>query len=249
MIIVNVSGGKDSQACLKMAVKERGSENVIGLFNDTQWEHPLTYGHIATMRDLYDVKIVTISAGSVPDQVRKYKRFPDGKSRFCTDNLKIQPSKAFLKEFAKTNKGVEVWLGVRSDESHQREKRYAAFDPEKRYYPHQVMPSKYPRYLGLKLGIRIRLPILHWSTAQVLEYLDGQENPLYRQGFDRVGCFPCLVGGDRSKEKAFFHDEFGENQFRIVAKLGQEIGRSVWTSKGCSRKYTEELTACDICSI
>ncbi len=45
-IVVPVSGGKDSQACLKMAVSEVGADHVIGLFCDTQFEHPLTYAHV-----------------------------------------------------------------------------------------------------------------------------------------------------------------------------------------------------------
>ena len=38
--IVPVSGGKDSQCCLKLAVDEFGSDQVIGLFCDTKFEHP-----------------------------------------------------------------------------------------------------------------------------------------------------------------------------------------------------------------
>lgn len=35
-IVVPVSGGKDSQACLKMVVEQFGADQVIGLFCDTR---------------------------------------------------------------------------------------------------------------------------------------------------------------------------------------------------------------------
>lgn len=252
MIVVPVSGGKDSQACLKMAVEKHGAAAVLGVFCDTQWEHPITYAHIDRLRSLYGVKVETISAGSVPDEVRKRGQFPGGTTRFCTDNLKIKPTKKFLRDLAKKRRfweTIDVWYGMRSDESRDRANRYAAIDPDRVYNPHQVMASKYPRYFGTKLGIRFRLPIINWTSAQVFEYLGGDENPLYAQGHDRVGCFPCLVSGDKAKEKAFFHDDFGTEQFRTVSQLGKEIGKSVWTSKGCNRKYEGELSPCTICTI
>jgi len=64
-IVVPVSGGKDSQACLKMAVSEVGADHVMGLFCDTQFEHPLTYKHIGTLSELYNVRIKVVTAGSV----------------------------------------------------------------------------------------------------------------------------------------------------------------------------------------
>jgi 3'-phosphoadenosine 5'-phosphosulfate sulfotransferase (PAPS reductase)/FAD synthetase len=41
------------------------------------------------------------------------------------------------------------------------------------------------------------MPILDWTNKQVFDYLDGEHNPLYNAGFDRVGCFPCLASGDK----------------------------------------------------
>ena len=82
MCIVPVSGGKDSQACLKMAVKEFGSDNVLGFFCDTKFEHPKTYAHIKYMAEFYSVKIITANSGNVLQQISKNKRFPGGGARF-----------------------------------------------------------------------------------------------------------------------------------------------------------------------
>lgn len=99
-IIVPVSGGKDSQACLKMAVQEYGAKNVLGLFCDTKFEHPETYRHISFMRILYGSYIHTVCGGDVLSKSLKYNRFPGGGARHCTDELKIRETRIFLKEFS-----------------------------------------------------------------------------------------------------------------------------------------------------
>lgn len=245
-ILVPVSGGKDSHACLKLAVQEHGSESVRGLFCDTRFEHPLTYEHVATLEVLYGVQIDYINDGSVEDRCIQFGRFPGGGSRHCTDYLKIRPTKRYLAALGKCN--VEVWYGMRNAESAERKARYIGKIDSELYMPHEVMPSKYPKYLGNN-GIRFRMPIIDWSVSDVKEFVgDENLNPLYAQGFDRVGCFPCLAGGDRAKEKAFQHDDFGRKQYKKVMIVSEKIGKSIWTSKG-GKFRNESDQGCLICSI
>lgn len=245
-IIVPVSGGKDSQACLKMAVLEHGAENVKGLFCDTKFEHPLTYAHVDKMRGLYGVEIDTANGGDVLSKSRKYGRFPGGGARHCTDELKIKMTKLYLKWIGLLYGECEVWYGMRVDESAERSKRYAFKDPDDLYMPHEVL-AKYPKYLG-DMGVRFRLPICDWTRKEVMDYLGGEENQLYAQGFDRVGCFPCLASGDKWKIKAFEHDEFGKSQRIAVKLIEEEIGKSVFTS-GIGFKYDNDAQGCLICAI
>jgi len=249
--IVPVSGGKDSQACVKLAVAEYGSDAVEGLFCDTNFEHPITYKHVDKISELYGIKINTVCAGSVEIQIKKYKRFPGGGARFCTEELKISPSKRFYNDFSRGNGGFEVWYGMRSDESPERKKRYQGKACDDIYPPHEVM-SKYPRYLEDQ-GVMFRLPIIDWSEREVLDFLDGEENPLYGQGFGRVGCFPCLAAGDRHKERAFQFDEIGKKHLEMVRDLEPIVGRSVFTSKGGQYRndsgQTDCFEGCMICSI
>lgn len=244
--IVPVSGGKDSQACLKMAIEEFGSEHVVGLFCDTKFEHPLTYAHIEKMKVLYGVDIVSVSGGDVLQQSRKNKRFPGGGARFCTDSLKIRETRIFLKEYSETFGGVQVWYGMRTDESSERAKRYEFRDPDDLYEPHVVI-GNYPKYLG-KNGVRYRLPIVDWYTDEVMSYLDGEHNPLYDHGFTRVGCFPCLAGGDKSKIKAFEFDDFGKQQLIDIKMVEEEIGKSVFTA-GIGKRWDDDSQGCRICEI
>lgn len=250
-VIVPISGGKDSQACAKLAVEEFGSHAVNGLFCDTNFEHPLTYEHVDRISNLYGIKIHKVCAGSVEEQIRKYKRFPGGGARFCTKELKILPSKRFYLDFVAANGPFEVWWGMRAGESSDRRKRYANKLDGELYQPHEVI-SNYPKKLG-KLGVTFRLPILNWTEQDVFNLLNGEENPLYSKGFSRVGCFPCLAAGDRHKERAFQFDEVGREHFLLVRGLEPLVGRSIFTSKGGQNRndgvQLDCFTGCTICSI
>lgn len=249
-VLVPVSGGKDSEACLRLALQSHPASAVRGLFCDTKFEHPITYEHVEGMKTRYGVRIDTVNAGSVEEQCLKHKRFPSFAARFCTEELKIRPTKRYCKALAIEQGGFEVWYGMRSQESAQRKTRYAGKVCDELYDPHDVM-TKYPKYLG-KLGVMFRLAVLHWSEADVLDFLDGDQNPLYSMRgedgnllFDRVGCFPCLASGDKAKEAAFRFDETGVFHQAKVIRISAQIGKSVWTSKG----GIERNDACALCTI
>lgn len=245
-VLVPISGGKDSQACLKLALQHFAPSEVRGLFCDTQFEHPETYSHISRLGQSTGVRIDRVCAGDVLERSERYGRFPGGGSRHCTDDLKIKPTKRYCKTLAERQGGFEVWYGMRFGEGTERRTRYAGKLPGEIYQPHEVMPSKYPKYLG-RMGVRFRLPVLDWSALDVLEFLDGGEHPFYALGFDRIGCFPCLAAGDASKEKAFAFDDFGRRQLDKVRATSARIGKSIWTSKG--GKFRNEQQGCLICAI
>ncbi len=234
--VVPISGGKDSQACLKLALQQFDKSEIVGLFCDTKFEHPLTYAHVDTIRTLYGVRIDVVNDGDVLSLIRKYKRFPSDAARFCTDHLKIQTAKRYYMDLAALQgAGFEVWYGMRRAESHQRAERYAGTISDEIYPPHLFMPSKFPKYFE-KRGVLIRLPIVDWSTDDVFEFMSGELNPLYARGFDRVGCFPCGAGGDRQKTQAFAHDDFGRSQRIKIVQVANEIGKNFLTTRAYGSK-------------
>ncbi len=246
--VVPISGGKDSQACLELALKDFTKNEIRGLFCDTKYEHPLTYKHIEWIAENYGIIIDTVCGGSVIDKVKKYKRWPGGGSRHCTDELKIRETKIYLKNLAESQGiGFEVWYGMRWDESTERRKRYADKLNNELYPPHEVMRNKYPKYLA-KMGVMFRLPILDWTTAEVFDFLGGRHHPLYDKGFWRIGCFPCQAAGDAAKEMAYTYDEFGAQQYAEALEVSKYIGKSLWTSKG-GKARNEGNQGCVICSI
>jgi 3'-phosphoadenosine 5'-phosphosulfate sulfotransferase (PAPS reductase)/FAD synthetase len=242
--VVPLSGGKDSQASLMLALQKFSAENIIAMFCDTGFEHPETYAHVIKTANENNVVLVTLSAGTVQSVCTKYKRFPGGGARHCTDELKIRPSKYFYKELSKINGGFEIWYGVRVQESAERAARYKFKVSDELYAPHDYMPNKYPKYLA-KSSVSIRMPVLDWSKSEVLEFLEGKQNPLYAAGFDRVGCFPCLAAGESHQMKAFYFDETGRRHYEIAEQIAVIAGRDVLQSK----KYRGQGPGCALCSI
>lgn len=55
-------------------------------------------------------------------------------------------------------------------------------------------------------GVRVLNPIIDWSDDDVWSYLHSrgiEGNPLYKEGWKRIGCVGCPLAGRRARELAF----------------------------------------------
>ena len=55
-------------------------------------------------------------------------------------------------------------------------------------------------------GVRVLNPIIDWSDEDVWSYLASrgiEGNPLYKEGWTRIGCVGCPLAGRRARELAF----------------------------------------------
>ena len=175
-VIASVSGGKDS-AALVLALRE-AEIPARYVFADTGWEHPDTYRHIDTMRERLSIHIDVVgAAGGMVGRAETRAGFPTRMARWCTDELKIRPIQEYHNAVVdKTGKDTIAALGVRADESEAR--------------------SKLPAFgLDREWDGLVWRPLLNWSVIDVLEIHHRHRlpmNPLYKRGYDRVGCFPCI---------------------------------------------------------
>lgn len=174
--IVQFSGGKDSTALVLWARAHFG-QAFTPLFCDTGWEHAITYAYIEHInRSVLDGRLVTVKStkyDGMEDLVEKKGRVPSAKARFCTEELKIFPTRDYLRTLSDD---CVVYQGVRADESDER--RAAG-----------------PRLWSDVYDCWVNRPLIRWSAAQVFEYHDQhgvEPNPLYKLGAGRVGCFPCI---------------------------------------------------------
>lgn len=229
-VLVAYSGGKDSQACLIWAVKEYGTRNIEAVFCDTGWEHPTTYEHIQkTTKDL-GVKLVTVKSkkyDGMIDLAEKKKRFPSSQARFCTSELKSIP---FIDYVLKQKEHLLVIQGIRALESHTRSKMQKQCRYFKYYFEPYNDKGKTHTYRKKDIQEWVKLysddilrPVFDWTGQQVIDYIkeNGQEpNELYKQGFKRVGCFPCIMSGQKEvyeilKRYPERFDEIIEHEKRI----------------------------------
>lgn len=241
-IIVSFSGGKDSQACLIKAVREYGAHKIEAVFCDTGFEHPETYKHIHAVCRKLGVKLVTIKSkkySGFVDMAIKRKRFPSSKARFCTSELKIKPMIDYV---LSQREHCIIIQGIRAQESTDRAKmnyecsyfgEYSEKVKRKRKGKViEVWKMDYRRKDVLewckKYNADISRPIFYWSGQEVINYIieSSQEpNPLYKKGFSRVGCYPCIMCR-HSEVKLISNDHWGsERLIEIEEKMKQSTER------------------------
>ena len=198
-ILVQFSGGKDSQACLIKAVNDYGKDKVNAVFCDTGWEHTYTYVHIESVCLQLGVELITLKSQKYTDFVDmaiKKTRFPSSQRRFCTSELKVIPMIDYI---LSQDDSFIIIQGIRAKESKAR----AGYDVECSYfkeYFNDEVKGLYHKKAVLEWckthDASVLRPIFHWSAQRVIDYIltNGQRpNPLYERGFARVGCFPCVM--------------------------------------------------------
>lgn len=105
-------------------------------------------------------------------------RFPSRRAQFCTQELKTLPLVEYQMALIDQGYGVISWQGIRRDESTKRK------------------DSKLFQRVGT--GLWIFRPIILWTAQQTIDYCLSKGvrvNLLYAEGFDRVGCMPCINCG------------------------------------------------------
>jgi 3'-phosphoadenosine 5'-phosphosulfate sulfotransferase (PAPS reductase)/FAD synthetase len=174
-VVLSMSGGKDSTACALLL--EKHGVPFERIFMDTGWEHPAIYDYIKTVLEPRFGSVTRIKSKKFPngmaDLVRYKNMFPSRLLRFCTQELKIFPFEEWVK--AQDDEVVSV-VGIRRQESQARSeaKRWA---------------------FNEALDIEIFRPIVDHSFDDIIEMhrqADIPPNPLYLQGAERVGCYPCI---------------------------------------------------------
>lgn len=215
--VLNISGGKDSTALYLFAL-DMGID-FLAVFADTGNEHPLTYEYVFQLHKITGGPKIKIVQADFSNQILKRRifvardqrkksvrytnkakrrilenlnpssnpfldlcmwkgRFPSTRRRFCSEELKHKPVFTQV-QFPLLEKGhlVVSWQGVRAQESVSRAKlSRREIDPNDN-------------------RLIIYRPILDWTHDDVFEIhrRHGIEpNPLYKMGFGRVGCMPCI---------------------------------------------------------
>lgn len=244
-VLIFFSGGKDSQAALIHSVNRYGVDRCEAVFCDTGWEHPLTYEHIETVTKQLGVKLVTLKNekyDGMVDLAVKKKRFPSTKARFCTEELKSKPAIDYVLSHCEHLIVIE---GIRKNESFSRSK----MEPECMYFRHYYEPMEN----GKKHTYRVKdvrnwckeynadkiRPVFDWTAQMVIDYIlaNGQQpNPLYYQGFKRVGCFPCIMS--RHADIKLIIENHPE-QLQRLKSIETQVGTTFFPPNYIPTKYCE----------
>lgn len=233
-LIVPVSGGKDSQAVLSLAL-ETGRE-VVCVHQDTGFDHPDTGEHLRAMERFYGVTVERTRSryGGMFGFLEHAGYFPNNAARGCTQRLKQEPFARWLQAHGFDERNCEIWFGMRAEESAARAGKYGALAAQDTFRLGDVA-LWYGEGWRKPLGrIGCRLPIVDWTEAAVFGRLAAEgapANPLYARGHRRVGCYPCFLAR-KSEWQAVAQDPTGVHHLQRLIELEER-----WRAEGNPRKF------------
>ncbi len=194
-IVVNSSGGKDSQAALQVVVDAcdaRGidrSRIVVSHQDLGDMEWPGTKELVMAQAAHYGLRVEVSKyrnkAGeelTLLDYVRKRGKWPDNKNRFCTSEFKRGPGGRVITKLFREDPGpVLNVFGFRADESPARANKSVFI--------------RNPRVSTASREVWDWLPIHDWSEEDVWEAIRKSgvpHHPAYDLGMPRLSCRFCI---------------------------------------------------------
>lgn len=202
-VVVNSSGGKDSQTALReivrLAERQKYPKDQIVVshqdLGDMEW--PDTKELVCEQAGHYDLPVIISKYRNkqgkeltLLDYIRRRKFWPSNKQRYCTSEFKRGPGSRVLTMVAtgvrsKLGKGTVVRLlqvfGFRAQESTSRAKK--------------LVFCRDPRNSRGNQQVDIFLPIHHWTEEEVWRDIGESgvpHHPAYDLGMPRLSCSFCI---------------------------------------------------------
>lgn len=240
-----------------LAINRVGKENCRFVFCDTGNEDGMVFCHLDYLQDVLGIKITTLKANFDKQIAARRKfiardqrngrrngrrvrwtnkakrralsvlhptgnpfldlclwkgRFPSRRAQFCTQELKTALLIEYQLELIDEGYNVISWQGIRRDESHNRRNA-----------------KLYERIDNRLWTFR---PIIHWTAQQTIDYclsMGCSVNDLYSEGFDRVGCMPCINSGKKDIYNVSIRrpDEINRlREWERLVSMASKIGQS-----------------------
>lgn len=215
-VVASISGGKDS-AAMGLWLMEQGID-YDRVFADTGWEHPKTYEYLRGPLTAKLGPITEVRGPWAMEQLIRHKgMFPSRVAKFCTQELKFNPIKRYLR--GRDDDHVNA-VAIRAEESAER-----AHALEWEWSP--------------DLDCEVWRPMLHWTLDEIKEIHRRHglaPNPLYLMGATRVGCWPCISA--RKKEIALIARE-DPGRIDTIRALETELEQA-WLGRIAARGEEKE---------
>jgi len=190
-----MSGGKDAQCVFHLA--QQAGVNFEAHYHNTTVDPPELIRFLKTQ---YPGVIIDQPPISMWRLIEKKKFLPTRRIRYCCSVFK-----------EKHGLGRTLVTGVRWSESAGRKRKRAGLELNA-YSKSPIMLNadndqarRMFETCSLQ-GKHVLNPIIDWSEAEVWEYLNGLGVPhcsLYDEGWTRIGCIGCPMGGPRGMLREF----------------------------------------------
>lgn len=246
--VIGFSGGIDSQAALRWLLNRYPKADVIALNSQAgRNEHRLTVEHVAwysanvhpivevvpRYSDVWETDGMAESKGldgaaelTFEGLIKLKGRAPSKQAQFCTEMLKLRPQRRWLRENL-GDEDFELYTGVRRDESEGRKNA-----------PFRDWDDFFDTY--------VNNPVADWTKKMCFEYVElhgEQYNPLYRLGFKRVGCAPCIHS--KKDDVLLWHQRFPEDSIGKIRGIEQRTGTTFFapTVPGMEINWVDDVVA------
>lgn len=218
-VLLCYSGGKDSDVLLELA--KRSGVHFEIQHSHTTVDAPQTVYHIREVFRGLEMKGIpcTINMPRMTMwQLIVHKKIPPTRlMRYCCSELKEQ-----------SGRNRHIMTGVRWAESVRRKKRgiYETItsNMDKKIILSNDNDDK--RMLTERCQLQAKTvtnPIIDWTDEEIIDFIHAEKikiNPLYSNGYCRVGCIGCPMAGRRIRKKEFSdYPTYQKAYIRAFAKM------------------------------
>jgi len=180
-LVINFSGGKDSQAMLAYLCEKYPDIKKHVIYADTGWEHPGTEEWCRNQAGRFGLKLNVVRNPNKDffSMVMNRKKFPGMQQRQCTSDLKRGPVQTWIRRNVSDSVIINC-MGLRAQESPARAKK-----------------NKLGRDRTMTNGKRTVwnwLPIQDWKETEVRSFLADRHialHPVYSY-LNRFSCRVCI---------------------------------------------------------
>lgn len=227
-LVVTISGGKDSSVCLELA-KRAGIPFEV-MHNHTTADAPETVYFVRSdfkkiesqgIKCTLNYPIYKGMRTSMWDLIPQKLMPPTRLVRYCCNVLKESGGK-----------GRFIVTGVRWAESAKRANNRGVLevlhkDKEKRIVLNNDNDESRRLFEACTIKARrVCNPIVDWADEDVWDYIQSEHittNPLYQEGFKRVGCIGCPMAGTKGRQFEFArYPKFKDMYIRAFDKMIEE---------------------------
>lgn len=221
------SGGKDSDVILHLAGKSGVKFQAV--HNHTTVDAPETVRYVRSKKGV----VISYPRMSMWQLIVKHKTPPTRRMRYCCEELK---------EYSGT--GKKVITGVRKSESRNRKENHGIVTFTKPDRTARMLTDDELFLSNSKGGIVVmnydnsevhRMvescyrtsktlvnPILEWDDEYLWWYIKKEQieiNPLYGEGFHRIGCIGCPMAGKKRWREFARYPKYKEAYIHAFAKM------------------------------
>lgn len=250
VVVVNSSGGKDSQAMLTKLVEMADAQGfsrdrlavVHADLGRVEWEGTAELAE--TQANFYGLRFVKVSRpqGDLLVQIEARGMFPSSTARYCTSDQKTgQVARVLTALTAEFGKGlgrpVRILnaLGLRAQESPARAKK-VPFGPDK-------------RASNGKRAVDRWLPIFEMTEDEVWATIEASgvpSHPAYRAGMPRLSCCFCVLASKGALVRAAqLNPGLAEEYRQVEARIGHTFRQDLSMADIIAAASTSEVVVAE----